>query len=121
MSSSWRRLPTSRCSSLPICLRLGPRSWYLSGAFRLPDPASYSRWYKEKHTAPDLLPSAIYGLPEFCRSKIPSARLIANPGCYPTAANLAIQPLVAAGVVDRTAGIVCDAKSGVSGRGGSRR
>ncbi|HTB20550.1 MAG TPA: N-acetyl-gamma-glutamyl-phosphate reductase, partial [Bryobacteraceae bacterium] len=60
---------------------------------------------------------AVYGLPEFCRQPIRSARLIANPGCYPTAANLAIQPLIASGVADRTAGIVCDAKSGVSGAG----
>src|SRR5439155_14386765 len=60
---------------------------------------------------------AAYGLPEFCRERIRSARLIANPGCYPTAANLAIRPLLEAAVVDRRAGIVCDAKSGVSGAG----
>ena len=60
---------------------------------------------------------AAYGLPEFCRERIPAARLVANPGCYPTAANLAIRPLVEAGVIDRGAGIVCDAKSGVSGAG----
>jgi N-acetyl-gamma-glutamyl-phosphate reductase len=64
-----------------------------------------------------LLAEAVYGLPEYCRARIPQARLIANPGCYPTAANLAIRPLVEAGVVDRRAGIVCDAKSGVSGSG----
>src|SRR5581483_4537072 len=64
-----------------------------------------------------LLAEAVYGLPEFCRDRIPSARLLSNPGCYPTAANLAIAPLVSAGVVDRSAGIVCDAKSGVSGAG----
>jgi N-acetyl-gamma-glutamyl-phosphate reductase len=64
-----------------------------------------------------LLGEAVYGLPEFCRQRIRTARLIANPGCYPTAANLAIQPLVASGVAVRTAGIVCDAKSGVSGAG----
>jgi len=89
----------------------------LSGAFRFQDAGVYSRWYKETHTAPALLRHAVYGLPEFCRDRIRSARLIANPGCYPTAANLAIQPLIAANVVDRTAGIVCDAKSGVSGAG----
>jgi len=89
----------------------------LSGAFRLRDAACYSRWYKEPHTAPELLGEAVYGLPEFCRERIARARLIANPGCYPTAANLAIQPLVASGVIDRSAGIVCDAKSGVSGAG----
>jgi hypothetical protein len=63
------------------------------------------------------LKEAAYGLPELCRARIPSARLIANPGCYPTAANLALAPLLQAGVVEREAGIVCDAKSGVSGAG----
>jgi N-acetyl-gamma-glutamyl-phosphate reductase len=64
-----------------------------------------------------LLAEAAYGLPEFCRERIPGARLVANPGCYPTAANLAIRPLLEAGVVDRAAGLVCDAKSGASGAG----
>jgi N-acetyl-gamma-glutamyl-phosphate reductase len=89
----------------------------LSGAFRLRTVENYKRWYKEDHTAPDLLASAIYGLPEFCRAGIPSAVLVSNPGCYPTAANLAIRPLIDAQVVEREAGIVCDAKSGVSGAG----
>ena len=64
-----------------------------------------------------MLAEAAYGLPELCRSRIPGARLVANPGCYPTAANLALQPLIAAGAIDRKAGIVCDAKSGTSGAG----
>jgi N-acetyl-gamma-glutamyl-phosphate reductase len=89
----------------------------LSGAFRLGTPENYQRWYKEPHTQAALLAEAVYALPEFCRSRIPHARLISNPGCYPTAANLAIQPLAAAGAFDRAAGIVCDAKSGVSGAG----
>jgi N-acetyl-gamma-glutamyl-phosphate reductase len=90
----------------------------LSGAFRLGTPENYQHWYKEPHTAPDLLPEAVYGLPEFCRARItPGVRLISNPGCYPTAANLAIRPLVEAGAIAREAGIVCDAKSGVSGAG----
>lgn len=89
----------------------------LSGAFRLGTAANYKRWYKEEHTAEALLAEAVYGLPEFYRDRIRGARLVANPGCYPTAANLAIAPLVAAGVIDRAAGIVCDAKSGVSGAG----
>ena len=89
----------------------------LSGAFRLRTPETYSAWYKETHTQPGLLAEAVYGLPEFCRSRIPGARLISNPGCYPTAANLAIRPLMEAGAIDRSAGIVCDAKSGVSGAG----
>ena len=101
----------------PAMLEAGAKVIDLSGAFRLPDVAAYARWYKEKHTAPELLSEAVYGLPEFCRQRIRSARLIANPGCYPTAANLAIRPLIASGVVERSAGIICDAKSGVSGAG----
>jgi N-acetyl-gamma-glutamyl-phosphate reductase len=101
----------------PAILEAGAKVIDLSGAFRLRSPENYSRWYKEKHTEPSLLAEAVYGLPEFCRDAIRKARLIANPGCYPTAANLAIRPLIEAGVVDRGAGIVCDAKSGVSGAG----
>jgi N-acetyl-gamma-glutamyl-phosphate reductase len=101
----------------PGMLAAGVKVVDLSGAFRLGDAATYARWYKEKHTAPELLAEAVYGLPEFCRERIAGARLISNPGCYPTAANLAIQPLLASGVIDRAAGIVCDAKSGVSGAG----
>jgi N-acetyl-gamma-glutamyl-phosphate reductase len=89
----------------------------LSGAFRFADQGTYSRWYREQHTAPHLLSEAVYGLPEICRHRIARARLVANPGCYPTAANLALRPLLAANVIDRSAGIVCDAKSGVSGAG----
>jgi N-acetyl-gamma-glutamyl-phosphate reductase len=98
-------------------LDAGTRVVDLSGAFRLRTPENYTAWYHEAHTRPDLLAEAVYGLPEFCRNRVRSARLVANPGCYPTAANLAIRPLVEAGVVDRAAGIVCDAKSGVSGAG----
>lgn len=101
----------------PAMLEAGARVVDLSGAFRLSDTGTYSRWYKESHTAPDLLKQAVYGLPEMCRASIGKARLVANPGCYPTAANLAIQPLVDRSVVDLRAGIVCDAKSGVSGAG----
>jgi len=101
----------------PGMLEAGVRVIDLSGAFRLRTPANYLAWYKETHTQPELLAEAVYGLPEFNRSRIPGARLVANPGCYPTAANLAIRPLLEAGVVDRAAGIVCDAKSGVSGAG----
>jgi len=101
----------------PALLDAGAKVIDLSGAFRLRDAATYSRWYKQDHTAPQLLAEAVYGLPELCRQRIHTARLIANPGCYPTAANLAIQPLIASGAVDRSAGIICDAKSGVSGAG----
>jgi N-acetyl-gamma-glutamyl-phosphate reductase len=101
----------------PGMLQAGARVVDLSGAFRLGTAENYSAWYREPHTQPKLLAEAVYGLPEFCRERIPGARLVANPGCYPTAANLAIRPLLEAGVVDRAAGIVCDAKSGVSGAG----
>lgn len=101
----------------PTLIAAGAKVIDLSGAFRLRTAAAYAAWYKEPHTQPELLAEAAYGLPEFCRERIPAARLVANPGCYPTAANLAIRPLVEAGVVDRGAGMVCDAKSGVSGAG----
>ncbi len=101
----------------PAMLEAGARVIDLSGAFRLGDSTTYQRWYKEEHTAPGLFAEAVYGLPEFCRERISGTRLIANPGCYPTAANLAIQPLIAAGAIDRAAGIICDAKSAVSGAG----
>jgi N-acetyl-gamma-glutamyl-phosphate reductase len=101
----------------PGLLHTGAKVIDLSGAFRLRTPERYRQWYKADHTEPALLAEAAYGLPEFCRERIPAARLIANPGCYPTAANLVILPLIEAAVVDRRAGIVCDAKSGVSGAG----
>ncbi len=101
----------------PEMLNAGAKVVDLSGAFRFNDPHAYSRWYKEDHTAADFLHEAVYGLPEVNRSRIAAARLIANPGCYPTAANLALQPLVDRGVIDLHCGVVCDAKSGVSGAG----
>ena len=105
----------------PELLAAGAKVIDLSGAFRFADADTYSRWYKEPHGAPAWLSQAVYGLPEFCRQGIAGARLVANPGCYPTAANLAIQPLIAAGIVERGAGLVCDAKSGVSGAGRKAR
>ena len=101
----------------PMMLAGGAKVIDLSGAFRLGTPEAYTAWYHAPHTQPELLAEAVYGLPEFCRVRIAGARLVANPGCYPTAANLAIRPLIEAGVVERSAGIVCDAKSGVSGAG----
>ena len=89
----------------------------VSGAFRLRTPERHRQWYKEEHTAPALLAGAVYGLPEYNRDLVRKTRFVANPGCFPTAANLAIRPLVEAGIIDRKAGIVCDAKSGVSGAG----
>ena len=80
-------------------LNAGAKVIDLSGAFRLGTVENYKRWYKESHTQPALLAEAVYGLPEFCRERIPQARLISNPGCYPTAANLAIKPLLDAGAI----------------------
>jgi N-acetyl-gamma-glutamyl-phosphate reductase len=101
----------------PAMLDAGATVVDLSGAFRLRTAERYTEWYKEPHTRPELLAEAAYGLPEFCRERVRGARLVANPGCYPTAANLAIRPLVEAGIADTEAGFVCDAKSGVSGAG----
>jgi N-acetyl-gamma-glutamyl-phosphate reductase len=101
----------------PPLLKAGVKVIDLSGAYRLRDLATFARWYPERHTSPELLAQAVYGLPEFYRDQIRGAAFIANPGCYPTAANLALRPLVEAEVVDRSRGIVCDAKSGVSGAG----
>lgn len=101
----------------PSMIDAGAKIVDLSGAFRLRTADNHRKWYKEEHTAADWLAKAVYGLPEFYRDKIPAATLVSNPGCYPTAANLAIRPLIANGIADRKAGIVCDAKSGVSGSG----
>jgi len=98
-------------------LDLGIKVIDLSGAFRLRDADTFAQWYKEPHADPGLLAQAVYGLPEFYRDKIKGANLISNPGCYPTAANLALKPLLDAQVVDRSRGIICDAKSGTSGAG----
>jgi N-acetyl-gamma-glutamyl-phosphate reductase len=101
----------------PGLLEAGIKVIDLSGAFRLRTPENFKRWYGSDHLAPQLLSEAAYGLPELCRERIRSAQLLSNPGCYPTAANLAIRPLVQAELIDRSAGVVCDAKSGVSGAG----
>ena len=88
----------------------------LAADFRLRDAALYPQWYGEPHTAPELLGDFAYGLPELFREAILAADHVAVPGCYPTAAALALAPLVQAGVVERT-GIVVDAASGASGAG----
>lgn len=98
-------------------LECGTKVIDLSGAFRLRDCETFVRWYKEEHTAPALMKEAVYGLPEFHRAQIRNASLVANPGCYPTAANLVIRPLLKAEIADRSRGIICDAASGVSGAG----
>jgi N-acetyl-gamma-glutamyl-phosphate reductase len=101
---------------IPEVLKHGARAVDLSGAFRL-TAEQYRRWYGAEHAHPELLGDAAYGLPELYRQKIRTACLVANPGCYPTAANCALWPLMQADIVDTQAGIVCDAKSGVSGAG----
>ena len=83
--------------------------------FRLRDPKLYERWYGYTHPAPELLKEAVYGLTELTRDRVRTARLIANPGCYPTAALLALLPALKAGLV--TEDVIVDAKSGVSGAG----
>lgn len=97
-------------------LEAGVRVVDLAADFRLKDPALWERWYGTPHSAPDLLEEAVYGLPEVNRAEIARARLVANPGCYPTAVQLGFLPLVEAGAVD-TDRLVADAKSGVSGAG----
>ena len=88
----------------------------LSADFRIKDVPDWERWYKARHASPGLVAEAVYGLPELQREAIRGARLIANPGCYPTAVQLGFMPLLEAGVVD-TQTLIADAKSGVSGAG----
>jgi N-acetyl-gamma-glutamyl-phosphate reductase len=88
----------------------------LSAAFRLKDASLYPTWYGFDHSQPDLLRDAVYGLPELYRKQLVGAKLIATPGCYVTAASLALTPLVQAGVIDPS-GVIVDAASGVSGAG----
>jgi N-acetyl-gamma-glutamyl-phosphate reductase len=104
-------------AALAPVVRAGCRAVDISADFRLREPAEYERWYGGPHPAPDLLAGAVYGLPELYRDRLREARLVANPGCYPTAAILAIAPAVAHGLIER--GIIVDAKSGVSGGGRS--
>jgi N-acetyl-gamma-glutamyl-phosphate reductase len=97
-------------------LEAGVRIVDLSSDFRISDASVWEKWYKVKHVAPELLQQAVYGLPEINREKIRNARLVANPGCYPTAVQLGLLPLLEAGNVD-LAHLIADAKSGVSGAG----
>ncbi len=88
----------------------------LAADFRLRDPAVFEKWYKMPHTCPDLLAESVYGLPEFHREAIRKARIVGNPGCYPTSMQLGFMPLLDAGIVD-TAHLIADCKSGASGAG----
>lgn len=95
---------------------LGVKVVDLSADYRLRDPALYEQWYEHCHQYPELLKTAVYGLPELHREKVRTASLIANPGCYPTSAILGLAPLLKHGQVDLGT-IVIDSKSGVSGAG----
>jgi N-acetyl-gamma-glutamyl-phosphate reductase len=97
-------------------LAAGARVIDISADFRIKDIAEWERWYKVKHAAPELVAEAVYGLCEVNRDRIRGARLVANPGCYPTAVQLGLLPLVEAGAIDLDH-MIADAKSGVSGAG----
>lgn len=101
----------------PALLETGATVVDLSGAFRLRDATLYENFYGFAHTRPDLLTQAVYGLTEFARAELRGARLIANPGCYPTSILTPLVPLRRAGLIDEAQPIICDAKSGVTGAG----
>jgi len=100
----------------PDLLRRGAKVIDLAADFRLKDPAIWESWYQMPHACPELLGEAVYGLPEVNRTAIREARLVANPGCYPTAVTLGFLPLLERGWVDPS-WLVADVKSGVSGAG----
>ena len=100
---------------VPIFHQKGKRIVDLSADFRLKDANIYEKWY-QKHTAADLLPESVYGLPELHREEIRKAKIVGNPGCYPTGALIGLIPLVKNGLIAHE-GIVVDSKSGVSGAG----
>jgi N-acetyl-gamma-glutamyl-phosphate reductase len=104
---------------IPGLLAAGCKVIDLSADYRLRDPQVYATWYAA-HTSPDLLGEAVYGLPELYRAAIPAARLIANPGCYPTSVALALAPLLRDGWID-PATLIIDSKSGTSGAGRSAK
>ena len=109
------------CSGLDLTdqfLKLGKIVIDLSADFRLKDADVYEKWYKTKHTHPELLKEAVYGLPEIYKTDIAKAKLIANPGCYPTGAILALKPLTSGKLV-KINSIIIDSKSGASGAGRS--
>ena len=89
----------------------------LAADFRLQDTAIFEKWYKMPHSCADILKDAVYGIPELYRNKIKSAKVVGNPGCYPTTVLLGLAPLLEQGLIDFSAPIVADCKSGVSGAG----
>jgi len=100
----------------PRLLDAGLKVIDIGGEFRLKDPALYEQWYGHKHTATNALEQAVYGLPELYRDQIRSARLVANPGCYPTGVVLALAPLLAAGLIE-PGSINISSASGLTGAG----
>ncbi len=100
----------------PALLAAGVKVIDLAADFRLKDPGTFEQWYKMPHTCPELLAEAVYGLPELNRDAIKDARLIANPGCYPTTMQIGFYPLLKANLIDAGA-LIADAKTGVSGAG----
>lgn len=100
----------------PELISAGIRVIDLAADFRLQDAVSWEKWYGEPHACTELLTEAVYGLPELNRAAIKQARLVANPGCYPTAVTLGFLPLLEEGLVDQNH-LIADAKSGVSGAG----
>jgi len=103
---------------VPQLLSVANRVIDLGGDFRLPSAELYSEYYKHQHVSPSLLSEAVYGLPELNAEAIRTARLVANPGCYPTSVLLALLPALKSGIIERT-GIVINSLSGVSGAGRS--
>ncbi len=109
-------LPHGTTQEIVAAIPAGLKVVDLSADFRLHDLDTYAQWYGHAHKAPELQTRAVYGLTELSRAQVREARLVANPGCYPTAAQLPLIPLVGAGLID-AGDIVIDAKSGVSGAG----
>ena len=101
--------------TVPLFVQKGKRVVDLSADFRFKDPLVYEKWY-QKHTCPELLEESVYGLPELHREKIRKARIVGNPGCYPTGALIGLIPLVAKEMISYET-VVVDSKSGVSGAG----
>ena len=97
-------------------LNAGTRVIDLAADFRIKDVPEWEKWYGMSHASPELITEAVYGLPEINRDKVINARLVANPGCYPTAVQLGFLPLIEAGIVDENH-LIADVKSGVSGAG----
>lgn len=104
-------------SQAQILLDAGVKVIDLAADFRLQDTTVFEKWYKLPHSCPDILQKAVYGIPELYRDKIKSAKVIGNPGCYPTTVLLGLAPLIEQNLIDFSVPIIADSKSGVSGAG----